>query len=413
MLLPLDTALGQGGNATRVLPATVERGETFEVTITFTAPADQFNSISLRDTAPDGWNATVDVTWCTPYADNCLAVGARASLTWIGPYSAGTNFTVMHKVTVPCDASLGNNSFNVSEYQNFLCYHIGVGETIRENITGDCEVEVIAPALLLSAASINFYAAINGTNPQNRTLQLWSSSPCRLNWSLSDDADYLGHDWLSESPTSGNCTDEPGSSVNLSVNMSGLPPGTYDANITIVAPEARNSLQIIPVEFHIRETGTLEGHVSFPGRDAAPCSTWIEPFVVKLFQPGDLSQTIWTGNATTNDTGVFTITDVVVGTYDVGIKNATCLSEVVAGVTLTAGNTTVADFGYTREGDVDNDDWIYLGDLSALCTAWDTQPGNGNWNVWADLDRDGWVYLGDLSLFCANWDQKGDAYGHF
>jgi hypothetical protein len=158
---------------------------------------------------------------------------------------------------------------------------------------------------------------------------------------------------------------------------------------------------------------TLEGHVSFTGRGTAPDSRWIEPFNVTLFEAGNLSNVIWTGNATTNDTGVFNITGLDPGTYDIGIKNWTCLSEVNTSVTLTAGNTTAVGFGTTREGDIDNSDWVYLGDLSAFCTAWDTKPGDGGWNADADLDRDDWVYLGDLSLFCTNWDQKGDAYGYF
>jgi len=158
---------------------------------------------------------------------------------------------------------------------------------------------------------------------------------------------------------------------------------------------------------------TLAGHVVFTGRGTAPCGTWIEPFTVKGFEAGNLTNVLWTGNATTNSTGVFTISGLDPGTYDIGIKNWTCLSEVNTSVTLTTGNTTVVDFGTTREGDIDNSDWVYLGDLSAFCTAWDTKSGDGGWNADADLDRNDWVYLGDLSLFCCNWDQKGDAYGHF
>jgi len=410
MVLPLDIALGQGAaNAVRALPATVQRGEKFDVTLTFTAPVDQFNAIAVRDTAPDGWNATVNLAWCTPPADAVNATGNRASFTWNSPYPNGTNFTVMYNVTVPCDASLGTNSFNLSPYESFCSYCIGGGERIKESITGNFEIEVIPPALLTSPVSISFYSAFGKGNPQDQTLQLWSSTQCWLNWSLSDDAS-----WLSESPTSGNCN-KTHSSVTVSVNTSGMPAGDYSANITIEAPEARNSLQIIPVGLHIRETGTLEGQVTFTGRGDAPNDKWIEPFVVKLFQPGELTQTLWTGNATTNNTGVFTITEVVVGTYDIGIKNATCLSKVVTGVTITAGNTSVAGFMYMREGDiaVPKNDWVTSSDLSRLCAAYNSKPGDANWNADADLNRDNWVSSGDLSLFCTNYNLKGDAFGQF
>jgi len=177
---------------------------------------------------------------------------------------------------------------------------------------------------------------------------------------------------------------------------------TMNGNYTIMA----NFAEIVTAAI-------LEGHVTFTGRGTAPDSRWIEPFNVTLFEAGNFSNVLWTGNATTNSTGVFNITGLDPGTYDIGIKNLTCLSEVNTSVMLTAGNTTVVDFGTTREGDIDNSDWVYLGDLSAFCTAWDTKPGDGGWNANADLDRNDWVYLGDLSLFCCNWDQKGDAYGYF
>ena len=153
------------------------------------------------------------------------------------------------------------------------------------------------------------------------------------------------------------------------------------------------------------ENATLQGHVTFVGRGSAPDPKWIEPFVVKGFV---LGSEVWSQTATTDNNGVFTITGLSPGIYDIGIKNWTCLSEVNTSVTLTAGETTVVDFGTTREGDIDNNDWVYLGDLSAFCTAWNTKPGDGFWNANADLDRNEWVYLGDLSLFCTNWNQKGD-----
>jgi len=192
--------------------------------------------------------------------------------------------------------------------------------------------------------------------------------------------------------------------VNWSGDLSG---NTNPTNITM------DSDKNVTANFAEVTAATLEGHVSFIERGTAPNSRWIESFTVKGFEVGNLTNVIWAGNATTNNTGVFTISGLTPGTYDIGIKNWTCLSEVNTSVTLTVGNTTAADFGTTREGDIDNNDWIYLSDMSAFSTAWNTKPGDGPWNAAADLDRNDWVYLGDLSLFCTNWDQKGEAYGHF
>ena len=149
---------------------------------------------------------------------------------------------------------------------------------------------------------------------------------------------------------------------------------------------------------------TLEGNVTFPGRGDPPNSTWIEDFVVRFFQGG--SQ-VRTDNVTTNSSGYFNITGIDPGTYNISIKNSTCLCKLEPNVTLTAGNTTVVDFGTTREGDCNGDDWVTLEDRSLLYAGWDTtnviQGGH-----YCDLNRDGWLTLEDRSLMYANWDQGGD-----
>jgi len=250
VLMPLNIALGQGGNATRVLPATVQRGETFDVTVTFTAPADEFNSIALRDTAPDGWNVTVDAAWCTPNAEFVKATGARASLIWYGPYDKGVDFTVMYKVTVPCDASPGSHSFNLSPYEIFLSYYIGNGSKNWENIMGDCELEAGLTAIAaISHSPANFSSTQSGSNTENKTLEIWNSGCGMLNWSLGDDAA-----WLSESPTSGSSTGEH-DTVVVSVDTTGMSAGDYSANITITAPGVSNSPQTVPVSLHMGGAG--------------------------------------------------------------------------------------------------------------------------------------------------------------
>jgi len=169
---------------------------------------------------------------------------------------------------------------------------------------------------------------------------------------------------------------------------------TVDENETVTA----NFAEVI--------TATLEGHVTFPGRVSPPDSGWIEDFTVRFFQGG--SETGWSPiNATTNNTGVFNITGLDPGTYNVSIKNWTCLSELVTGVTLTAGNTTVVDFGTTREGDCNGDNWVTLEDRSLLYAGWDTEEVIQG-GCYCDLNRDGWLTLEDRSLMYANWDQGGD-----
>jgi parallel beta-helix repeat protein len=151
---------------------------------------------------------------------------------------------------------------------------------------------------------------------------------------------------------------------------------------------------------------TLEGHVSFSGRGTNN-TKWAEPFVVRFFQGG--SERAWSPiNATTNNTGVFTIAGVTPGTYNVSIKNWTCLSEVNGSVMLTAGETRVVDFGTTREGDSNNDDWITGADRSILYTGWGSQAPNPGYNAHADFNRDGWLTGADRSFMYTYWGQHGD-----
>jgi len=151
----------------------------------------------------------------------------------------------------------------------------------------------------------------------------------------------------------------------------------------------------------------LEGHVSFSGKGAAPCSTWIEPFVVKGFEPGNLSHVLWIANATTNNTGVFIIPGLTPGMYDVGIKNWTCLSELVTGVTLSAGNTTVVNLGTIRVGDANDDDYITIADRTLLYGGWGTKAGDPGWRPYCDFNNDGYLTVADRTLMYGNWGQKG------
>jgi len=121
---------------------------------------------------------------------------------------------------------------------------------------------------------------------------------------------------------------------------------------------------------------------------------------------------LWTGSATTNSTGVFNITGVTPDTYDIGIKNATCVSELESGKVLTAGNTTVVNFTI-REGDVDSSDFVDMGDYADFSYAFGTSPTDAKWNANADLDRSGYIDMGDYAIFSYNFREMGDAYGCF
>ena len=368
VVLPAGIALAEpSANPVRDLPDTVEKGGTFNVTVNFTAPADDFNIIDVADFTPAGWNATANKAWCQPTATQAKVTGNLIEISWYpAKYPNGTNFTALYKVTLPCNTSLGNYTFDEGNISH-LGYYIGNSSHIFEPITGDVNVTVVPPAIC-SNQSISLYAAV-GQDSGNETLEVWSSTPCMLNWSLSDDAG-----WLDEYPTNGSCTDVH-SPVNVSANASGMPLGNYTANITIESLEANNSPRIVPVTLYVTEFGILKGQISFTGRGSYG-PRWIESFEVKLFEHGNLTNMLWAGNATTNENGLFTIMGIDAATYDIGIKNATCLSELVTNVTINAGAPTKVHFGEVREGDATSDDYIDMSDYGPL---------SANWLQWGDL----------------------------
>jgi len=384
-------------NAVRALPDTVERGETFNITVNFTAPADNFSAIALEDFAPAGWNVTG--AWAQPSATKTVNGSEVGYMWWQHPYSNGTNFIATYEVKVPCNASLTNYTFD-GDNLSYLAYFIGNQTQIWEDIMGNPNVTVVPPAIC-STPSIDFYAAYNGTNPPNQTLELWSSTSCWLSWNVTDDAG-----WLDAYPTNGTCTDAH-VSVNLSANSSGMPLGNYTANITIQSPDANNSPRIVPVTLHITLTGTLKGQVHFTGRGTSPDDRWIEPFVVRFFDEG--AEMLWSPiNATTDDTGLFTVSGIPAAPYDIGIKNVTCLSELVTNVTINVGACTEVDFGDIREGDANNDDYITISDRTLLYSSWGTGEGDPGWNANCDFNNDGYLTISDRTLLYDNWGEKGD-----
>ena len=156
-LVPLtDTALAQSGNPNRSFSSDDQllTDESFDVIVTFTAPADEFNSIGLGDSVPAGWAIQVDTTWCTPNADFSNIVGDEAQYVWIGPYNSGQVFTAIYHVTVPSDASLGTHLFNGQ-----LNYFIAASGLFSEDIGGNTDVTVTAP--ILEELSINMVNPFN------------------------------------------------------------------------------------------------------------------------------------------------------------------------------------------------------------------------------------------------------------
>ena len=133
-----DTTVAQGTDLIRDLPnGPVQMEQIFDVTVTFTAPADNFNAIGLVDNVPPGWTIQVDTTWCTPNPDHAKIEGDQAQYAWFGPFSAGQSFTSRYKITVPSDVDMGAYTFDGQ-----LGYNIASGDRVFKGIGGDSSIVV-------------------------------------------------------------------------------------------------------------------------------------------------------------------------------------------------------------------------------------------------------------------------------
>ena len=162
--------------------------------------------------------------------------------------------------------------------------------------------------------------------------------------------------------------------------------------------------------FTVVGTGaTLEGHITFVRKVAAPCSTWITPLDVRLFEAGNPKFEQLPDSDTTNNTGVFVLSGLAPGTYDIGIKNWTCLSKMSTSVTLTDNATTVVNFGTALEGDC-NHAGATGGDRISFDDYIDVLVNYGKVYFKADFDRSGLVGFDDYITVLVNYGKKGDIY---
>ena len=108
------------------------------------------------------------------------------------------------------------------------------------------------PTLTVGPGSLAFTATSGGSNPASQPITIANSGGGSLNWTASNT-----QAWLSVDTGSGAAP----ATINVAINVAGLPPGTYQDNIIVTAAGASGSPAMIPVTLTLTTPPTS----SFPG----------------------------------------------------------------------------------------------------------------------------------------------------
>jgi hypothetical protein len=166
----------------RSMPATVNPGQTFSVSVTFTTPADYTNTVGLNEAAaPSGWTVAANKASCDPDADQSNVVGNAAQYIWYGPdpdsFDAGIVITGVYQVTVPADATPGTYNFTGGQ----LTYYI-TSEKHTTTVGGQNSINVVAANTAPTANAVT--TSTNQNTAKSITLSGSDSETVNLTFSI-------------------------------------------------------------------------------------------------------------------------------------------------------------------------------------------------------------------------------------
>ena len=133
--------------------------------------------------------------------------------------------------------------------------HISVADASATNSpqTVTVSLTVQAPSTIALSTAALSPSCVQGSNPADDGFQVWNSGGVPLNYTVSDDAN-----WLSVTPTSGTSADASDKqSHTVSYTASNLTPGTYTGHISVADASATNSPQTITVSLTVQAPPTI------------------------------------------------------------------------------------------------------------------------------------------------------------
>ena len=116
------------------------------------------------------------------------------------------------------------------------------------------------PTILVSQSGLSFTGVAGGTIVPAQSLGILNIGQGVMSWTVQATT-LSGGNWLSVSPTSGSSTADSLEipMVDVAVNVSGLPAGTYDGLLRVTAAGANNTPQLVPVALNVLPAGSNPG----------------------------------------------------------------------------------------------------------------------------------------------------------
>lgn len=151
---------------------------------------------------------------------------------------------------------------------------------------------------------------------------------------------------------------------------------------------------------------TITGQIALQGRPAAPNAALQVPVTVEIYVSGR-SAPLMSYTTTTDVNGQFTVSNIPIGNFNVGVKNIHTLRRVKLNQNLIAGGNNI-DFGTLMEGDANNDNTVDLLDFSVLLATYNKIVGDPGYDARADYNGDDAVDLLDFSLLLPNYNTDGE-----
>jgi hypothetical protein len=230
-----------------------------EVMLTLSAPQAEFvvTPTSLDFTANEGEN---------PAPQNLNIASDGAALDWSASFASDWLNMDMVSGTTPSDVSVSADVVGQSLTAGVYYDTIAVSEVVpgKQAVTVYVPVTltvtgVVLPVLSVSPLSLNFEATEGGMNPGPQSVDITNAVPGPLDWTASFDAAWIGVSALSGTTPS---------TIDISIDISGLIPDTYIDTVTISAAGADNSPQYVEVTLLVNPSSSQGGDTVWVDTDS-------------------------------------------------------------------------------------------------------------------------------------------------